>query len=66
MGRQRWTIPGMERVTLHSSFTIVVWRASRSWYGANVDGKKKVMRKQIRSREMEWQEKDSFVARSGV
>jgi hypothetical protein len=39
--RQRWTDGEKERVTLHSSFMVVVQRTSRPWYGANVDGKKK-------------------------
>jgi hypothetical protein len=35
-----------ERVTLHSSFKVIAWRTSRSLCDANVEGKKKGMKKQ--------------------
>jgi hypothetical protein len=39
---------------------------SRSLVGTNVDGKKKVMKNQRRSKEKDGQEKEILVARSGV
>jgi hypothetical protein len=39
------------RVTLRSSSKVVVWRARCWWCSVNVDGKKKVMKKQRRSKE---------------
>jgi hypothetical protein len=52
MVSRRWTNGEKERVILRSSFKVVVYRVSRSWCGANVDGKKKkVMKKQRRGKE---------------
>jgi hypothetical protein len=51
MSSQRWTIPEKECVTIRSSLKVVVYRLSRSRCGSNVDGKKKVMKKQRKSKE---------------
>jgi hypothetical protein len=52
MARQRWTNVGKERIAMRSSINVVSWRVSRLWGDENVDGKKKVMKKQRRSTEM--------------
>jgi hypothetical protein len=44
----------------------VIQRASRSWCGANVNGKKKVLEKQRRSNNMDRREKCFFCRHVGV
>jgi hypothetical protein len=52
MVRQRLTCGEKERVTMRSSFMVAVYSVSRSLCGINVDGKKKVMKKQRRREEI--------------
>jgi hypothetical protein len=63
-GRQRWTRWWKGEVTQRSSLKIVVSRLNRSWCGVSVDGKKKkVMKKQRRSKDKKIMKKLSFVAK---
>jgi hypothetical protein len=52
--------------TLCPSLNIVVKRAGRWKFSANVDGKKKVTKKQRRSGEKDWRKRWVLVSRSGV